>query len=165
MLVVAKRQSWRLSDENGLTPQRHRKINEQVKPMTSSVLTIGLIDEKFCPMEAIKYAESVGVSNVKAIQPQSPSHLDKAIKEAEKCDAIILDCKLFLDDDSYPCFSTEPLETVDGIAMSKAAKALYVVFKEMGKTVIGISAKSSEETCSNEMLAITKRLIQSAQNG
>lgn len=49
--------------------------------------------------------------------------------------------------------------------MSQAAKALYVVFKEMGKTVIGISAESSEETCSTEMLAITKRLIQSAHNG
>lgn len=74
--------------------------------MTSSVLTIGLIDEKFCPMEAINYAESAGVSNVKtiAIQPQSPNHLNEAIEEAEKCDVIILDCKLFLDDDSYPCF-------------------------------------------------------------
>ncbi len=135
--------------------------------MTSSVLTIGLIDEKFCPMEAINYAESVGVSNIKtiAIQPQSPDHLNEAIGEAEKCDVIILDCKLFLDDPDYPCFSPEPPETVDGIAMSKAAKALYVVFKEMGKTVIGISAESSEETCSTEMLAITKRLIQSAHNG
>jgi hypothetical protein len=116
-------------------------------------------------MEAIKYAESVGVSNIKAIQAQSPAHLDETIKEAEKCDVIILDCKLFLDDDNYPCFSPEPPETVDGIAMSKAAKAVYLVFKKMGKTVVGISANVSEETCSIEMLTITKRLIHEHHNG
>lgn len=132
---------------------------------SSSALTIGLIDEKSCPVEAIEYAKSVGVSNIKAIQPQSPNHLDEAIEKAKECDVIILDCKLFLDDDNYPCFSTEPPETVDGIAMSKAARAVYMVLKEIGKTVMGISAECPSEACSTEMLNMTKRLINSQHNG
>jgi hypothetical protein len=131
--------------------------------MTSCTLSIGLIDEKSCPMEAIKYAESMGVSNVKAIQPQSPNDLAEAIEQAKEYDVIIMDGKLFLDDAEYPCFSPEPPETVDGIAMSRAASSVYLALKEMGKTVIGISAECPEENCSTEMVSITRTLIQSAR--
>jgi hypothetical protein len=130
--------------------------------MTNRNLSIGLIDEKECPIEAIAYAQSMGVPQVKAIQPKSPSQLDEAIEEAKDYDLLILDCKLYLNNSDWLCVSNEPPETVDGIRMTQAAASVYKALREMGKTVIGLSAESSEEECSSEMLSITKRLIESA---
>ena len=127
--------------------------------MTNRNLSIGLIDEKECPIEAIAYAQRMGVSKVKAIQPKSPRQLDEVIEEAKDYDLIILDCKLYLTNSDWPCFSTE---TVDGIRMSRAAASVYKALREMGKTVIGLSAESTEEQCSTEMLSLTKKLIESA---
>lgn len=127
--------------------------------LNNSNLSIGLIDEKACPTEAIAYAQSLGVSEIKAIQPKSPKHLEEAIKEAENCDFVIMDCKLYLTNSDWPCFSTVE---VDGIKMSRAAAAVYKALREMGKTVIGVSAESKEENCPTEMLNITKRLIEAA---
>jgi hypothetical protein len=93
---------------------------------TCSTLNIGLIDEKSCPNEALEYAASLGASNVKAVKGNTPDCLPAMLKEAAECDVLILDCKLFLDDEISPCFSPEPPEIVDGIAMSKAAKSIYL---------------------------------------
>lgn len=127
--------------------------------VNNSNLSIGLIDEKACPTEAIAYAQSMGVSEIKAIQPKSPRELDEAIEEAKDYDLIILDCKLYLTNSDWPCFSTVD---IDGIKMSQAAAAVYKALTEMGKTVIGVSAESREENCPTEMLNITKRLIEAA---
>jgi len=127
------------------------------RDLNNSNLSIGLIDEKACPTEAIAYAQSLGVSQIKAIQPKSPRELDKAIKEAEKYNLIIMDCKLYLTNSDWPCFSTVD---IDGIKMSQAAAAVYKALKEMGKTVIGVSAESTEQECSIEMLNLTKKIIE-----
>lgn len=129
---------------------------------TYSTLTIGLIDEKFCPNEALEYAASLGASNVKAIKGNTPDCLPMMLKEAAECDVLILDCKLFLDDEISPCFSPEPPETVDGITMSKAAKSIYLTLSQMGKTVIPIPADSPEEACPIEMRRHLEELLAAA---
>jgi hypothetical protein len=119
--------------------------------------SIALIDEYSCPSKAITYAQGAGASNVKAIQPKGPKQLEETIEEAKDYDVIIMDCKLFLTNSDWPCFSTEE---VDGLKMSAAAAAIYSALKEMGKTVIGVSADSTEQECSIEMLNVTKKIIE-----
>ncbi|MCA1990832.1 MAG: hypothetical protein LDL41_02125 [Coleofasciculus sp. S288] len=117
----------------------------------STLSNIGLIDEKdTCFIPAIKLAASRGVA-VRTIKAVKKNQIHEVIKEASNCDTLILDAKLFLGDPVDPCISTDPPEEVNGLAMSRAAKAIYQALTEMGKTVLVIPATVDEEACPIEM--------------
>lgn len=120
---------------------------------------IGLIDEKdACLIPSIKLAASRGVA-VRTIKAVKNNQIDEVIKEASNCDTLILDAKLFLDDAGDPCISTDPSEEVNGLAMSRAAKAIYQALTEMGKTVLVIPATVDEEACPIEMRSFLEALL------
>jgi phosphoserine phosphatase len=144
---------------SGYRYERVKTINHDTKMHNSSLSNIGLIDDKdTCFIPSIELAASRGIE-VRTIKAVKKNQIDEVIKKASNCDTLILDAKLFLDDAVNPCISTNPPEDVNGLAMSRAAKAIYQALTEMGKTVLVIPATVDEQACPIEMRSKLEALL------